>query len=212
MVSPRAQRCMIGGIMSRTATAFLAAFSTALLTAPAVAEDLSKQMDRVAPAVNAGSLDALGGPDDAESIIDGIDGRWFTLGNMVRNWGDDGVGLGPDDLEEGRLRNCADDADYIMVQEVTGPTSFEIHETFVSYDDASVTQSVTLAEGRRFVVSVDEEELLRSYGLDPNDADRASEIIEVAKMLAEEGAEIWRPSDDLMVMSGGLGINVIGRC
>jgi hypothetical protein len=31
-------------------------------------------------------------------------------------------------------------------------------------------------------------------------------------MLAEEGAEIWRPSDDLMVMSGGLGIDVIGRC
>ena len=198
--------------MIRTSTAFLAALSCALFTAQAVAEELSEQMDRVAPAVNAGSLDALGGPDDAESIIDGIDGRWFTLGNMVRNWGDDGVGLGSDDLEEGRLRNCADDADYIMVQKVTGPTSFEIHETFVSYGDASVTQSVTLAEGRRFVVSVDEEELLRSYGIDPNDADGASEIIEVAKMLAKEGAEIWRPSDDLMVMSGGLGIDVIGRC
>lgn len=198
--------------MIRTSTAFLAALSCALFTAQAVAEELSEQMDRVAPAVNAGNLDGLGGPDNAESIIDGIDGRWFTLGNMVRNWGDDGVGFGPDDLEQSRLRNCADDADYTMVQEVTGPTSFEIYETFASYDDASVTQSVTLAEGRRFVVSVDEEELLRSYGLDPNDTDRAGEIIEVAKMLAEEGAEIWRPSDDLMVMSGGLGIDVIGRC
>ncbi|WP_332714691.1 hypothetical protein [Pelagibacterium mangrovi] len=198
--------------MARTPTAFLAALSFALFTAQAGAEELSEQMDRVAPAVNAGNLDALGGPDDAESIIDGIDGRWFTLANMVRNWGGDGVGFGPDDLEQSRLRNCADDADYTMVQEVTGPTSFEIYETFASYDDTSVTQSVTLAEGRRFVVSVDEEELLRSYGIDPNDADGASEIIEVAKMLAKEGAEIWRPSDDLMVMSGGLGIDVIGRC
>ncbi|RDE08937.1 hypothetical protein [Pelagibacterium lacus] len=75
------------------------------------AADLAAQLDVVASAVNAEDLDAIGSPDDPAEIIGDLDGRWFILNNVVRNWGTEGVGFGPEDLERSQTRNCSDGAD-----------------------------------------------------------------------------------------------------
>lgn len=197
--------------MHKPSTMVIAIFAIASCSAPATAQSLPEQLDVVAPLVNAESLDALGGPDNPESIVASIDGRWFTLNNTTRNWGEAGVGFGPDDLENSRLRLCADDADESSVHEVTGPTSFDVHET-IGYYDVSLTQTVTWRDGRRFDILIDKGDYLRSYGIEADDDARREEMLGYLEILIEEGVEIWRPSEDILVLDGTFGTNVIGRC
>lgn len=175
------------------------------------AADLAAQLDFVAPAINAEDWDAIGGPDDPTGIIAGLDGQWFTMDNLVRNWGSDGVGFGPEDLERSVERNCAFEADSSTFYEVVGDAEFAVREVLPRYE-TELSQSVAHVEGRRFSVSVDMDDLMRSYGMEnASDGDKA-EIREMADLLKGQGVEFWRPSDDILVAAGPFGIDVSARC
>jgi len=165
----------------------------------------------VAPAVNAEDMIAIGGPDDPAEILADLDGQWFTLGNLVRNWGSAGVGFGPEDLERSVARNCSDEADSSTFYEVTANTEFAVREVLPRYDTV-LTQVLTHLEGRRFSVSVDVDELIRSYGQENAGEDEKAEIRAMAALFKEQGVELWRPSADVFVTAGPFGIDVTGRC
>ncbi|WP_332719905.1 hypothetical protein [Pelagibacterium mangrovi] len=175
------------------------------------AADLAAQLDVVAPLVNAEDMDAIGGPDDPAEIIAGLDGQWFTLNNVTRNWGSDGVGFDQENLARSVARNCSDEADPSITYEVTGDTSWTVREILPRYE-TELTQTVTHLEGRRFSISVNLDELLHSYGKGEASESERAEMQEMVAMFKEQGAEFWRPSDDIFIASGPFGIDVTGRC
>ena len=188
-----------------------ALFAASTVGISASAADLAAQLDAVAAAVNAEDMDAIGGPDDAAGIIADLDGQWFALNNVVRNWGADGVGFDQEDLERSVARNCSDEADSSTFYEVTGDTSWAVREVLPRYE-TELTQTLTHLEGRRFSISVNLDELLRSYGQGEASESERAEMQEMVAMFKEQGAEFWRPSNDIFIASGPFGIDVTGRC
>ncbi|RDE07649.1 hypothetical protein [Pelagibacterium lacus] len=187
-----------------------ALFASATLGWGVSAADLAAQLDAVASAVNAEDLEAIGCPDDPAEIIADLDGQWFMLGNAVRNWGTEGVGFGPEDLERSQTRNCSDGADSTFYR-VIGDTEFTVREVLPSYD-TELTQTLIHIEGRRFSVSVDIDELMRSYGQEDASETVRAEMEEMVALLEEQGIEFWRPSADILIAAGPFGIDVSGRC
>jgi hypothetical protein len=182
------------------------------LAAPAgtvAAEDLAEQLDAIAPFVNAKDLDSIGGPDDPGGIVAGLDGQWFPLNNTVRNWGKDGFDA--EGLAQSMARSCAEDATASTFYEATGDSSFSVREVLRSYD-TEFHMVLTHVEGRRFAASFDDDEFIRSYGKeDASEAEKA-EILEMAAQLRQQAPELWRPTEDILIVQGGFGIDVTGRC
>jgi hypothetical protein len=162
-------------------TALLAA---AILLVPAASlgsEDVAAQIDAIAPLVNAGELDALGGPGTAAELVEGIDGRWYTLDNTVRNWTADADAR--DVLARAIERLCADDWENLVTHTATGPDSFRVDQRSPEGEDhGSFELRAVDPEGRVFSIELDEDYLLAIYGLEdaphglrqPRQSDRRS--------------------------------------
>lgn len=196
-----------------TSSLLLALFAGAAgpALADAVAEDLAAQLDQVALVVNGEAVEQLGGPEDPAALLDGLDGQWFTLNNLSRNWGEDGVGFDAADLASAMTRQCGPDADIAVHYAVTGENSFTVHE-LVRTHEAELTTTVTAREGRMFTLAVDEEALLRSYGIGEDDEEARAEILAANAILIEQGIALWRPTPDIVVMVTPFGVDVTGRC
>ncbi|ODT68521.1 MAG: hypothetical protein ABS75_20325 [Pelagibacterium sp. SCN 63-23] len=189
------------------------AILAALVAAPAFAsEELAQQIDIVAPLVNSGDFEALGGPDTPESLVQGVDGRWFTLDNMVRNW----EGSGAPDRE--RLarnieRTCADDWENIVIYETTGPDSFRVSQTSPSGEDNGTFDMQPVADtDRTFTAHMEDEYILAIFGLEDAGALQQEAALNDMRDRLSEGLQIWRPTPDLIVNVSSAETEVWGRC
>jgi len=172
-----------------------------LVATPAFSsEDLAQQIDRVAPLVSAADFAALGGPNTPETIVEGIDGRWFTLVNTVRNW----EGSGAADLERLQRaieRTCADTWENIVTYEATGPGTFRVVQQSPEGEDQGTFDMVPQNETSRvFTTTLDDDYIKKIFDIDA-DAPAQVQAAALAEIHALMGAglEIWRPTPDLMV-------------
>lgn len=177
----------------------------------AQSEDLASQVDAVASLVNAQDTEQLGGPSDAEGIVSGLDGQWFPLNNIVRNWGEAGVGYDAEAVDRSIARHCSSETQDATFYEVTRTDGFSVREKLGAYG-AEFVQDLSSIAGRRFSISFDDEALVRSYGKqDASDSERG-EILAMAAKLKEQELEFWRPSNDILISHGPFGLDVTGRC
>ncbi|WP_240229226.1 hypothetical protein [Devosia lacusdianchii] len=187
--------------------------SALLLTSVAQAdESLAQQIDAVAPIVNAGDLDDLGGPSTAAELLQDIDGRWFTLANTVRNWGRDG-----DDtratLERAIERLCSDEWENLVTYQALGVDRFRIEQVSPTGEDQGTFEMVSTDPATRvFSTIVDEDYLLAISGLTEAEPAQQKELLDDFKAVAEQGVEVWRPGPDLWVNRNAAEIEVWGRC
>lgn len=187
--------------------------SALLLTSVAQAdESLAQQIDAVAPIVNAGDLDDLGGPSTAAELLQDIDGRWFTLANTVRNWGRDG-----DDtratLEHAIERLCSDEWENLVTYQALGADRFRIEQVSPTGEDQGTFEMVSTDPASRvFSTIVDEDYLLAISGLTEAEPAQQKELLDDFKAVAEQGVEVWRPGPDLWVNRNAAEIEVWGRC
>lgn len=98
-----------------------------------------------------------------------------------------------------------------MQYTVTGEDSFTVHEE-VRTHAAGLTTTVSAREGRMFTLAVDEEALLRSYGIGEDDGATRAEILAANAVLIAEGIALWRPTPDIVVMVTPFGVDLTGRC
>jgi len=189
------------------------AILAAIIAAPAIAsEELAQQIDIVAPLVNSGHFEALGGPDTPKSLAQGVDGRWFTLNNTVRNWEGSGA---PDRKRLARSidRTCADDWENIVVYETTGLDSFRVSQTSPSGEDnGTFDMRPVAATDRTFTAHMEDDYILRIFGLEDADALQKEAVLSDMRDRLSEGQQIWRPSPDLMVNVSSAETEVWGRC
>lgn len=187
--------------------------SALLLTSVAQAdESLAQQIDAVAPIVNAGDLDDLGGPSTAAELLQDIDGRWFTLANTVLNWGRDG-----DDtratLEHAIERLCSDEWENLVTYQALGGDRFRIEQVSPTGEDQGTFEMVSTDPATRvFSTIVDEDYLLAISGLTEAEPAQQKELLDDFKAVAEQGVEVWRPGPDLWVNRNAAEIEVWGRC
>ena len=185
--------------------------STCLLgTAHAQQDDLSSQIEGVAEFINSQEPYKLGGPSAAGIVAD-LDGQWFPLNTVVRNWGDAGVGYGPEGVERSIATHCEGDPKDVTFIEATGWDSFSVREVLGEYQTEFI-QELKSNGGRRFSISFDDEALIRSYGKQDANSEEQGEILDMAVKLKALDVEFWRPSPDLLVSLGPFGLDVIGRC
>lgn len=190
------------------------ALAALALSTPAFAsEDLAQQLDRIAPLVNASDFAALGGPEDAAGIIAHIDGRWFTLRNTVRNWGDDAV-ENQEMLDRGIANTCSDTWENLVTYTVTGAETFRVaQQSPEGQDHGSFDMEPAAAGGRLFVSVAEDDYLVRILGLeDASEAEQEDALAEMRTLLSE-GLQIWRPTADVMVnVRPGGEPEIWGRC
>ncbi|KAA0971963.1 hypothetical protein FPY71_02225 [Aureimonas fodinaquatilis] len=188
-------------------------FAFALAATPALADDdLAAQIDMVAPHLASGQLAELGGPEAAEAIVAGMDGRWFTLKTTVRNWEGDGP-ADRDSLTRTIERTCSDTWENIVTHQVTGPGTFIVSQQSPEGKDHGTFEVVPVAnEARTFKPSITDEAILAMLELeDATKVDQDKALSEVRQTL-DQTVQIWRPTPDLMVNSSAKGIEVWGRC
>lgn len=189
------------------------AILAALIAAPALAsEELAQQIDIVAPLVNSADFEALGGPDTPDALVEGVDGRWFTLDNTVRNW----VGSGTpnrESLARSIERTCADDWENIVIYETTGPDSFRVLQTSPSGEDNGTFDMQPVAgTDRTFTAHMEDDYILTIFGLENADALQQEAVLSDMRDRLSEGQKIWRPTPDLMVNVSSEETEVWGRC
>lgn len=189
------------------------AFVVTAMALPALGnEELAKQIDAVAPLVNAEDYDALGGPDTARTIVDGIGGRWFTLKNTVRNW----TGTGAPDrasLARNIENTCSDDWENIVMQEASGPESFRVVQTGPDGEDNGTFEMRSVDDtGRTFTTHMDDDYILQIYGMENADVMRQDALLKDMHERMSEGVQIWLPTPDLMVNVSSAETEVWGRC
>lgn len=175
-------------------------------------EELAQQLDVVAPLVNAGQFEALGGPDTPETLVEGVDGRWFTLDNTVRNWEGSGA---PDRerLARGIERTCADDWENIVIQEATGPDSFRVSQTSPSGEDkGTFDMQLVVGTDRTFTTHMDDDYIIQIFGLEDAGTIRQQAVLDDMHDRLSEGQQIWMPTPDLMVNVSSAETEVWGRC
>ena len=192
---------------------FVIALVAAATAFPALANDgLAPQIDAVAPLVNAGNFESLGGPDTPQGIVAGIGGRWFTLKNTVRNW----TGTGAPDsanLQRNIEQTCADDWENIVTQEAIGPDSFRVVQTGADgQDNGTFDMRVVDGTERTFTTHMEDAYILQIYGLENADALRQDAVLKDMHARMSEGVQIWLPSPDLMVNVSTAETEVWGRC
>lgn len=174
-------------------------------------ENLASQLDIVAPLVNAGTLDELGGPDDAAGLVETIDGRWFTLDNTARNW--EGSAVSSDALARAVERLCADDWENIVTMTKTGGDRFVTEQrTPDGADNGTFELIATDAADRRFTMALEDNYILAIYGLETAPEAKQQEALAEFAEIVEQGAQIWRPTPDLMVNHTPIETEVWGRC
>jgi|GEM_PF-2470487 len=184
-----------------------------LIAMPVLAsEELAQQLDVVAPLVNSGQFEALGGPDTSETLVENVDGRWFTLDNTVRNWEGSGA---PDRERLARSieRTCADDWENIVTYQATGPASFRVSQTSPSGEDKGTFEMQPVAgTDRTFTAHMDDDYIIKIYGLEDAGAMRQEAILSDMRDRLNEGLQIWMPTPDLMVNVSSAETEVWGRC
>lgn len=186
----------------------LLAASLVLLVAPAAAsEDIAEALDRIAPLVQAGTLEALGGPETAREIVPAFTGRWLTLNNTVRNWAGDRTVIAQ------RIETlCADDWENIVTFSVLGPDSFHIDQRSPAGEDHGSFDMTAIGDGRIFTTPIDPDYILSIFDLE--DAPPREQEAAIAEMqaISEIGNEIWLPTSDILVSRTASEVEVWGRC
>jgi hypothetical protein len=195
--------------MMRLALALAFALTTLTVHAD---ENLAVQMDAVAPILASGKLEELGGPDTHEAIVEGIDGRWFTLKNTARNW----EGSGSADRE--RLarsieRTCSDSWENILTYEVIAPGAFIAAQRTPAGVDKGTFEIQPAESGMRtFRTLVDDDYFLGLLDLEGADAAKKEAELSKFRDLMNKGFEIWRPTPDLLIISRVDDFEIWGRC
>ncbi|MFD1251577.1 hypothetical protein DEVEQU_03629 [Devosia equisanguinis] len=187
----------------------LLALAATLLAAPVSAnEDLALQIDRVAPSLNGGNLTTLGGPETPQALVDGLDGRWFTLKNTVRNWRGTGD-ADRENLARAIERTCADTWENIVTYTTTSPTTFRVTQQSPEGDDhGTFDMEPVEPAGRVFATTVEDDYIAKVFGIDA-----ASPELAETRALLSAGLEIWRPTPDVLVnLRANQEIEVWGRC
>lgn len=190
------------------APALLALF---MIPGASASELIAEQLDRIAPLVAAGELEALGGPETAAEIVPGLAGRWFTLNNTVRNWEREDS-ASRESLSRSIARLCADDWENIVTYTVTGPDRFHIDQRSPTGEDNGSFEMVAVDDGRRFTTVLDEDYVLAVYGLEDAPLDQQQELLAAMEAALKDGEEIWLPSPEVMVGRSAVEIEVWGRC
>lgn len=188
----------------------IAIATLSLLAVPAHAsEEMAEALDWIAPIVASGELEQLGGPETAEDIVAGLEGRWFTLNVTVRNWE---VGSSSDEVGKDIALLCADDWENIVRFEPLGPDSFRIIQTSPEGEDQGTLDMATMDGERKFTAEYNEAYLTEIF---ERRGDRGAEL---EKMLGEmkaifgAGEEIWLPHPDIQVIRTVAEVEVWGRC
>lgn len=188
----------------------IAIATLALLAVPAHgSEEMAEALDWIAPIVESGELEQLGGPETAEDIVAGLEGRWFTLDNTVRNWTQ---GSTRDRLADSIERLCADDWENIVRFETLEPDSFRIIQTSPEGEDHGTFELTAMDGGRMFSADFDEAYLTELFGFNSDGADELEQALAEMKAIFEAGDEIWLPHPDIQVTRTVAEVEVWGRC
>lgn len=175
-------------------------------------EQLAAQIDEVAPLLAAGQLEALGGPDTHDAIVEGIDGRWFTLQNTARNW----TGIASDDrlsLAQTIERTCSDTWENIVTHETTGPGTFVVSQRSPTGDDQGTFEIRPVqGEPHTFTTFVSDKDVLAMLNLEGADAKAQEAALSHMHDVMNQGIQIWRPTLDLVVNSTAEEVEIWGRC
>ena len=175
-------------------------------------EKLAAQIDEVAPLLAAGNLEALGGPEDQEAIVEGLDGRWFTLQNTSRNW-KDSPEANLELLTQTIERTCSDTWENIVTHEVTGPGTFIVSQKSPTGEDQGTFEIRPVeGEAHTFTTFVSDEEILAMMNLENAAANEQEAALSQVREAMNQGVQIWRPTADLMVNSGAGEVELWGRC
>lgn len=188
--------------------------STFALVATAVVanDDLAEQIDSVAPLLAAGQFEDFGGPDTHEAIVNGVDGRWFTLQNTARNWKGDAA-ANRERLAQTIERTCSDTWENIVTHEVTGPGTFIVSQQSPSGEDQGTFEVRPLDdEPHAFTTFVSDEDILEMLNLATATAEAQAQALAEVRDVLNQGVQIWRPTADLMVNSGAGDVEIWGRC
>jgi hypothetical protein len=184
--------------------------SLTLLATPGFAyEEMAKQLDWIAPLVEAGKLERLGGPDRATEIVAGIEGRWFTLNNTARNWQNEG---NRSRLGDSIALLCGDDWENIVRFEPLGPGSFRIVQTSPEGEDHGTFDMTTMDGARTFSAVYDEAYLTWLFEREGSKEDELQRSLGEMKAILEIGEEIWLPHPDIQVSRSASEVEVWGRC
>lgn len=188
----------------------IAIATLALLAVPAHAsEEMAEALAWIAPIVESGELEQLGGPETAEDIVAGLEGRWFTLDNTVRNWTQ---GSTRDRLGESIERLCADDWENIVRFEPLGPDSFRIIQTSPEGEDQGTLDMATMDGERKFTAEHDEAYLTEIFERRGDSGAELERLLGEMKAIFDAGEEIWLPHPDIQVIRTVAEVEVWGRC
>jgi hypothetical protein len=191
-------------------TVFSAIASLTMLALPVSAsEEIAKALDWIAPLVEAGDLEKLGGPTSATEIVAGLEGRWFTLNVGVRNWDNEGT---RSRLGASIARLCGDEWENIVHFEPTGPDSFRIVQTSPEGKDNGTLELTTMDGVRTFTGVYDEAYLTALFEGEGYKGSELQGMLDDMKAVLEAGDEIWLPHPDIQVSRTVAEVEVWGRC
>lgn len=172
-------------------------------------EDMETALDRIAPMVASGELEALGGPETATGIVSKLVGRWFTLNRTVRNWHDEGT---RSRLQDTIAQLCADDWENIVHFEPLGPDGFRIIQTSPEGMDQGTFDMFAVDGGRTFKGVYDDAYLTALWAEEGGDEDELRRMLKEMRTVLETGQEIWLPHPDIQISRTDAEVEVWGRC